>query len=429
MLVIFTIVVIIFFVINKYIYRNTWNYLNVFLLIWYIASMLSRYGFYDFYVPSEKTYIYILVALISLEAFSILFMKITIKKGILKNDNKQYKMKYMNITIMAAIITALMIPTTIRGIEILMAEGFDYLRGAGFSTDTYSSMEKIFLVYIIKPLNITLLVYSMIDFIDNNKIKLNLILCIINVFQDILTFGGRASLLSVVLLFAIILVDKYGKKIYIIFKKNKKIIIASILIIGVIIYITSQRQVHGGKGLLFNIYSYYVGSIHLFGLYVDNPNISLLDGNHLLYGQETINPITEMINILGGFFGISLTTGIEIVNEVTQKFVYASPDVLMNNNVTMLYAFLRDFDIYGLIIGPMLVAAVYAFAYKRRKKTGELKWRAVYYYVLAQLPYFLFENVLAKGNVVFNIIFIIVLSRIIYKDRKDVDDKEKIKLD
>ena len=49
--------------------------------------------------------------------------------------------------------------------------------------------------------------------------------------------------------------------------------------------------------------------------------------------------------------------------------------------------------------------------------------------MLAQLPYFLFENVLAKGNVVFNVIFIIILSKIIYKDWKYNDGKEKIKLD
>ena len=60
MLIIYSVVIIIFLAMNKYIYKKFWNYLNVFLLIWYFASVLSMQGFYDFYVPSNKEYIYIL---------------------------------------------------------------------------------------------------------------------------------------------------------------------------------------------------------------------------------------------------------------------------------------------------------------------------------------------------------------------------------
>lgn len=59
MLIIYSVVIIIFLAMNKYIYKKFWNYLNVFLLIWYFASVLSMQGFYDFYVPSNKAYIYI----------------------------------------------------------------------------------------------------------------------------------------------------------------------------------------------------------------------------------------------------------------------------------------------------------------------------------------------------------------------------------
>ena len=435
MLIIYSVVIIIFLAMNKYIYKKFWNYLNVFLLIWYFASVLSMQGFYDFYVPSNKAYIYILITLISLETFSILFMKLTIKKKKANLNDEKYKLKYFNITLLALLVTVLMIPTTIKGINVLANSGFGALRTEGLSAGTtYTALEKIFLVYILKPFNMALLTYSVVDFIDNNKIRFNLILCIINVFQQMLTFGGRSALLGIILLIFVVVVDKYGNRILQLIKKNKKILIAAIAILGVIVYITSQRQVGGGEGLIFNIYTYFVGSIHLFGVCIDNPSVFLLDGNNLLYGQAMFNWITEIINFSSGLlFNTSITTGIEIVNQVTQNFVHVSPTVLMNNNVTMLYVFLRDFDIWGLIIGPMILALVYVCSYKARKNRRTLLSRVIYYYLLSQMPYFLFEYIFAKGNVVFVIIFVFLINRFICLNRKEkcktndiVDGKENI---
>lgn len=414
--IIYTIVILLFITINKVVFKNFLNYLNIFLLIWYVASILSMGGFFNFTIPSTKAYIYILITLIFFEAFSIIFIKVTIKK---KDYNKKieynYDINYKIIFLLSLCVTILMIPTTIRGTKVLLENGFGYLRNIGFTLELYTSYEKIFLVYIVKPLNIALLVYSLIDLVDNKKIRINFILCIINVIQYILTFGGRSALLEVILLVGIIVMAKYNTNIYQAIKNNKKIAILSIIVLISIVYITSQRSLNKNEGFLFNVYSYYVGSIHLFGIHLDNPSASLLDGEHLLYGREMFNSITEFINIFGSILHINFSTGIEEVNQVTQKYIYVSPNVLMNNNVTMIYAFLRDFDIYGLIIGPCVLAFIYAVSYKAKNKKGEIQYRAVYYYLLSQLPYFLFEFVLAKGSVVFTIGAILVLNIVIFK--------------
>ena len=354
-------------------------------------------------------------------------MILTIKKKKKKTEDEKYRLKYINITILAFLVTVLMIPTTIKGINVLISNGFGALRNEGLSAGTtYSAIEKLFLIYVLKPFNTALLTYSIIDFIDKNKIKANLILCIINVFQQMLTFGGRSALLGIVLLIFVVVVDKYGKKILRMLKNNKKIVVGALAILGVIIYISSQRKVGGGEGLLFNVYTYFVGSIHLFGVCIDNASTFLLDGQNLLYGQAMFNWITEIINFVGGIlFNISITTGIEIVNQVPQNFVNVSPTVVMNNNVTMLYIFLRDFDVWGLIIGPMVLALVYVWAYKARKNKRTLISRAIYYYLLSQMPYFLFEYILAKGNVVFVIIFMLLIYRIVSTRERTEKVEEK----
>lgn len=416
MTIIYTVIISFCLLLNRMIFKNFFNYLNIFLIIWYTAAVLSMKGFYNFTIPSMKTYIYILIVLVFLEVFSIIFLRITIKRD--NNEKKikcNYCLKYKITYILSACVTIIMIPTTIKGCNILLKYGFGYLRNIGFTLELYTSYEKIFLVYIAKPLNIALLIYSIIDLIDNKKIKINFILCLLNVIQYILTFGGRAALLEIVLLTGIAIIDKYNANIYIAIKNNKKVILFSAIFLVFIVYITSQRSLNKNAGFLFNFYSYYVGSIHLFGINLDNPSMSLLDGRHLLYGKEMFNSIIEFINIFGSVFRISLPTGIEQVNQVTQQYRYVSPNVQMNNNVTMIYAFLRDFDLYGLIIGPCVIALIYAITYKTNKKEGRIQDRAVYYYLLSQLPYFLFEFVLAKGSIVFTIGAILLLSRIILK--------------
>ena len=147
--IILTILIIIFLLINFKVYKNIINYLNIFLIMYYLIMLLSNSGIYGFSIPSEKTNAYLLIALISLEFFSLLFMKIKLN---VEETNKKEILNRKRLLFISIVVTILMIPTTIEGIKILSEQGFTAVRSAAFSDDIYSSYTKIFLAYILVPL-------------------------------------------------------------------------------------------------------------------------------------------------------------------------------------------------------------------------------------------------------------------------------------
>ena len=258
--IILTILIIIFLLINFKVYKNIINYLNIFLIMYYLIMLLSNSGIYGFSIPSEKTNAYLLIALISLEFFSLLFMKIKLN---VEETNKKEILNRKRLLFISIVVTILMIPTTIEGIKILSEQGFTAVRSAAFSDDIYSSYTKIFLVYILMPLNKVIYIYSLLDYVKNKKIKLPLVFSVVNVFQIVATLGGRSVLLDFIMISVVIVFEKYNRKIFEVFKKNKKIIIISALLLIIMVAVTNDRSLDDKKGVIFNLYSYYHTPLYL----------------------------------------------------------------------------------------------------------------------------------------------------------------------
>lgn len=420
---ILTILIIICVLINFKVYKNIINYLNIFLIMYYLIMLLSNSGIYGFSIPSEKTNAYLLIALISLEFFSFLFMKIKLN---VEEVNKKEILNRKRLLFISIVVTILMIPTTIEGIKILSEQGFTAVRSAAFSDDIYSSYTKIFLVYILMPLNKVIYIYSLLDYVENKKIKLPIVFSVVNVFQIVATLGGRSVLLDFIMISVVIVFEKYNRKIFEIFKKNKKIIIISALLLIMMVAVTNDRSLDDEKGVIFNLYSYYVGSIHLFDIHLQNPEISLLDGEHLLYGKGILNPLLDISKIALKTIGINtdIVTGTEIINEQVQQYITVKNGLKMNNNVTFLYVCLRDFDIYGLIIGPAYIALWFSVIYKLYIKKKCIKTDALYFYLVSILPYFVFEFYINKTTFLSTIIFIILIYNFVYTRKERKNEKQ-----
>lgn len=413
-IMIFTILLIIFFIINFKVYKNVINYLNVFLIMYYLVAILSSSGRYGFSIPSNTTYGYLLLALISLEVFSIFFMKIKIP---IKENTNEEILNQRRLTLISVGVLILMIPTTIEGIKILSEYDFTAVRNAAFSDNVYSSYTKIFLTYILIPINKAIYIYTLLDYIKTNKVKISLIISIFNVLQTVVTLGGRSVILDLILISVVIVYEKYNRNIIKILNKNKKIIAVAVLLIFVIVVVTNDRSLNKNEGFWFNLYSYYVGSIHLFNVHIQNPSVSLLDGNHLLYGRGMLSPLWEISKItlksLG--FNVNIITGMDLLNQQVQQYLTVKNGIKMNNNVTFMYVCLRDFDIYGLIIGPAYIALWFAMLYKFYIKKKSVRTDALYFYLISNLPYFIFEFFLNRTSVILTFVFIILIYKIVYK--------------
>ena len=89
----------------------------------------------------------------------------------------------------------------------------------------------------------------------------------------------------------------------------------------------------------------------------------------------------------------------------------------MNNNVTFMYVCLRDFGVFGLIIGPMYISLWITFIYKKYVYNPSIKNEVLYVYIVSSLPYFIFEFFINKTSFLITIIFIILLYKLICKNK------------
>ena len=405
------------FFINRKKFGKYINFPNLFNLIFLIVILFSRLGLFNFNSASDKICYYMLISIISFNIFSFIFTSIRIKdeKNIKFDVNKKIFI-FLSVTIFA-----IMLPTTIKSFSLILNGGLFAIRSEALSSDgLYSTKMKIIFLFILSPLNKAIYMYSLLQYFKTKKININIILSLLNCIQITCIFGGRSTIFDIFLISVVSIIIEYGTNILNIMKKNKKMIIIFLALISIIIFITSKRSLAGNKGFLFNLYSYYIGSIHLMDVHLENPNISLLNNDNLLYGRAMFSPIEDMIKIVVQTLGIdySWTTGIEKVNEIVQNYYYVSYYTKMNNNVTFLYVCLRDFGIFGLVLGPLYISIWYSIIYKLYKKSNKIKYKVMYIYILSLMPYFIFEFTLNRLQNIMVFVFISLLYKFAYKRRK-----------
>jgi len=90
----------------------------------------------------------------------------------------------------------------------------------------------------------------------------------------------------------------------------------------------------------------------------------------------------------------------------------------MNNNVTFLYVCLRDFGSLGLIIDVAYIALWFSILYKMYKKKKCIMTDALYFYLISNMPYFIFGFTLDKTAIILTYIYIIFIYKIAYKKER-----------
>ena len=417
---VYLILILMFFVINTHFFKKKSNYLNWFMTFFFGIAMLANIAPFGFARPILKTNIYIIVSLFVFELFSLFFLSI---KGKNTNEEKievKSSINWKALSLLSLVILILLLPKCIEGTNIILEYGFTKLRADVLVGDLYSNYTKIFINYILQPTNTAIFIYSLIYYFRNKKIKLSLVFSLINIIQIVLIFAGRNIIFNSILLILIVSFCESKINIFELVKRNKKVVLIILAAVLSIVMITGDRSLKGDSSILFNGYSYFSGSIHLFDYHVKNPKISLLDDDHLLYGKGMFSPIGEFGNLVLKAVHKKMVdkTGIEIINEVTQKYYKLNNGTIMNNNVTFIYTCLRDFGILGLIIGPLLLSCLYSYIYKKQKKSNTVLNKSMYYYLCSILPYLVFEFYFNRLSVIMTIIIIFIFNTIIVSKQK-----------
>ena len=358
---------------NKVIFGKFFSLLNFFQFLWHFVAILSLFGFYDTFVPSFKTYGYILLFLYCIELGCLIFTR-NGKKSVVKNDkdillNQNLSWKFIQwVLILCNIILFVFV---IKSFPYLL-QGVSTLRDAYLNYEINSNKTQMLLSIVVFSLGHAAGMYSLIDFLYNKKFRLSLCLYIAFLIEIVLMTGGRGHILLPIGIACLALLNKYRLNFKEMIQDNKVIFLMVLIVFIVVLIISSQRRLQN-QGLVYNIYAYFVGPIHLLGVYIDNPGSSLLVSNHLLFGQILISGFSYPFTFLLRLFAFDIKAGLYTAYEVTQVFTPISPTMYINNNCTALYYFLRDFGVIGLVIIPLLLSYVLIYLSNKAQREPTLK--------------------------------------------------------
>ena len=398
---------------------------NLIIGLWGTCEILSMMGFYNMFVPGPETYIIILAFLMVFEAFSVLingfFEKRLVKRWGEKSDSKKWvNSKLVKIVLMVGAVI---------GAALCMKSVGMLINGGGFSEirDTYLFEEGawhkvnmlISLVFI--PVVSAFGYLATVEAVENRKIRLPLVLFGIFILEMAFYTGGRGILVNFLLLAIIALADQYNFNLKKIFKNNKKLVMAGLILILIMIFITLRRNLSGG-GLIYNIYAYFVGSIHLFGQYLQKPELHGLVGSPLLGGAILFSGIIYPITFVMRLFGSDVKAGLYILNETTQNFEAISPMTMINNNTTFLYSAIRDFGTIGIVLYTFLIVLAFNYLLYRKREKNTVFAKAAFYVFVVNEFFLLFDFGFSNTGLV--IMMAVFLGMDFYYERKKMIKEE-----
>ncbi|OME03600.1 O-antigen polymerase, partial [Paenibacillus odorifer] len=370
-------IMLIFFslLVSKLKYQKFFLPNTVFTILWATVGFLSIIGDIGALRPSVTIHGY---AIITITTFNITYFIFTKKAHLTPSINNKSNIIYEinNKVVYSIEIIALLLisPNLLASLKAILVNGLDltYVRNQTYILQRFDSQILMFL-YRAVPMTLfsVVMLLAIYNLVNGKKKFLNLV--VVNLFIEILTFGGRGKLWNFIAFFigALIITDKLKS---VKFKGNKYLIYA----VMAMVIVTILR----GEDILNVIkaaYLYFVGPFSYLELIISEPLRFGLE-EPAMYGYLTLGFLFEpIVLILKALFGWGIDVPSYHFNIYAQKFVNIGDTsvVLYNNNTTMLYTFLRDFGPSGIIIGTSFLAWLICNIQKKAIQKDNLRYKII----------------------------------------------------
>lgn len=353
-------------------FKTAFNIVSIFTGLWCFFGILSTLGMYGMRVPVFRIHLYACLFVSVVDIVILLFCKKRnsvhaipnrvgkANEAILKEDDQSYA------NAIQVIALVFYLPMILNSLQAFLESGFVGIRNSYFSSE-YESRYLFSLLCKTMPTGFMtgLIVYYMYKAFENHRSKY-FIYAFMNALLLMFVNGGRYALMQVFLSAIVIMaikqkpMRKEDRKERAFKRKIKKGIVAVALVIFMVTLFREQE-------IIKNIVVYFSGSFSFLDYIIDNPNEFGL--TEPLLGYLTFGCLTEPIIL--GLKVLGLTTmkvPSYLFNIVGQDFYdigEGSTKLLFNNNTTVLYYFLRDFGVVGIVIGGIFLASLIVYAYNK----------------------------------------------------------------
>lgn len=401
-------IIIIFFVMTKNLF-NKWIMPNtIFTLLWSVSGFFSMYNNLELIKPSFKVHIYIIITIFIYNTVYILGMKNKYKTASFQFIvKKKGEINYIRLYIIAIIAIILIFPNLLKAVQIIWSSGFkmDLIRREVYVEISNSGSHIV--AFLTK--NIPQAIFTVISLISAaNVVKKDystLPLGIISIVIPTITFGGRHAIFNFVIFYV---------ASFLILRENNKFKFKKIYAVFGTIVLVIMTYLRGLNGLSFfdMIIMYFAGSFSYLELIIRNP-VSFGLEDPLLLGYLTLGFIFEpIILVLKFFVGIDFKIPGYYFNIYMQPFQNIAENgmKLFNNNSTMIYTFLRDFGVAGVVIGPFFLSWLTYKTQRRYEKTQDTIWflLLIYMYSVILNSTMSYSLTSISSSLVILVIFIII---------------------
>lgn len=354
--------------------RKVYGPLTFFSGLWMILMLLASLKFFGLYDSDDLAYVYITIGVASFCAGCLLMNKIRLSDKSSSNIINETVYNVMMILCIFSLIYNIRIIISyifghynISQIYYIMAE-----TNSGEATalsSLYSSWQERLQQYIGYPLLYTLVPISIIGYLNEKKKKYlicSLILCFLRFFIDM----RRTFVVIVITYFVILVVIRLGSKEkpkWLTRKLKRRLAIFIFAFIVVFIYLsTVRRDASEVKySFLYNIYTYYVGSIPYFG-----QRISLLPSDlHYSFGMTSLRglfaPIVAVLGLLGIKEPYLMTLATQNIESLHNVVLNITPTHKFNSYATVFFEFYLDGGVMGIIILSFLFGLISFYLFKK----------------------------------------------------------------
>lgn len=360
-------------------FRSYLNVISIFTGIWCIFGALSSCGAYNVRIPGMRVHLYAWIFIIIVDSIWLICARRRGKEQTVAH--REGIALHVRAKVVQIIALLLICPFFLKVTRIVLSHGgLATVRQMYFSGTNFTSLYQDLLFRLIPMGMFNALIIYYTFFAFETKYYRGLVYALLNTLFVTLMNGGRYSL--ILLLYSIVIIMTAGKvdvsNLKLSSRYKKKIRNFTVVLLSILLLVTLSR----GQKIIRNIYLYFAGSLSYLDYIVENPSLFALD--RPLYGYLTFGAIAEPVVLVLKVLGI---TKVKVpsyeFNIYCQNYydIGNGMEVIpFNANTSILYYFLRDFGVIGVIIGACVFGWLTVTAYNNWQK-GNRFWGMVFLYL------------------------------------------------
>ncbi len=371
--------------------EKKWHIL-LFNLMWIILFLVSSIGINGIIVPSQLTYTYLFIFILSYNLGALVFNNLKSKKYISRiNQGVIYHIINEKLFLLINIISIIYFfnKYTINSLRILKQYGAAVLRYYAFNSNEEffgSTFDLIIAQYFIQAIFFSSALIAVIRLIDLRKFDKIVLVGVTGLILYSITFQSRDLFLAMGI-FAVLsyMIDsKQSKRISknrIIgkSKKGKFAIIALIALFGVFIYVITKERSGAIYSLQETLTIYLFGSLSLMEVFISNRIGNQYPFRIFLSGLT--DPIIVVFTKAFGFYDKTLL-GNYLLNSTISISHPIGGGLMMNAGTTAVHQLLMDFGLGTVVLVGIIFGGASSAIHNNYKKTKSKFWLAIYLLII-----------------------------------------------